>query len=168
VKLVCGPPAAGKTTYVKAHAGADDIVIDLDDIAREWGIGRDRSGTAVENLLEERNVRLAGLAQEPPERIAWVVLTAPSRSLRAWWSAVLGVRPGDLVLLIPPTKELYRRIMSDPDRRGMQVKYLQLAAKWILQERRNDPGVLRGDADLDGYPTDPLHPWNRGRESVSF
>src|SRR5262245_57291967 len=99
VRLVCGPPAAGKTTYVKTHAQPDDIVIDLDEIAREQGVGRDRSGLAVELLLEERNARLEALALEPAERTAWVVLTAPSRTLRRWWCQVLGVKPGDLVVL---------------------------------------------------------------------
>lgn len=34
VKVVVGPPAGGKTTYVAEHATANDIVIDLDAIAR--------------------------------------------------------------------------------------------------------------------------------------
>ena len=32
VKLVCGPVAAGKSTYVRRFAGKGDIVIDLDTI----------------------------------------------------------------------------------------------------------------------------------------
>ncbi len=34
VVIVMGPPAAGKSTYVREHASAADIVIDLDEIAR--------------------------------------------------------------------------------------------------------------------------------------
>jgi hypothetical protein len=34
VVVVIGPPAAGKTTYVREHARPEDIVIDLDEIAR--------------------------------------------------------------------------------------------------------------------------------------
>jgi hypothetical protein len=34
VKVVIGPPAAGKTTYVTDHATAHDVVIDLDALAR--------------------------------------------------------------------------------------------------------------------------------------
>jgi hypothetical protein len=34
VKLVCGPPAAGKTTYVLHNFTPGDIIIDLDVIAQ--------------------------------------------------------------------------------------------------------------------------------------
>lgn len=34
VTIVTGPPAAGKSTYVREHAASGDIVIDLDEIAR--------------------------------------------------------------------------------------------------------------------------------------
>lgn len=34
VVIVTGPPAAGKSTYVREHATADDLVIDMDRIAR--------------------------------------------------------------------------------------------------------------------------------------
>jgi hypothetical protein len=161
VKLVCGPPAAGKTTYVKAHACSTDLVIDLDLIAAEFGIGRDRYSLDVAELLEERNARLAALADEPANRLAWVVLTAPSRKLRAWWCEMLAVRPGDLILLVPPRAELYRRIMTDPARMAVRRRHLELAAKWFIQEQNNDPGVLRRGHDASGCPTDPLHPWNR-------
>jgi hypothetical protein len=146
---------------VRAHAGAGDIVIDLDDIAREHGYDRDRPTWAVGLLLEDRNARLEALAREPADRVAWVILTAPSRRLRQWWREQLNVRADDLVVLVPDTRELYRRITSDPDRRRVRTLHLRLAAKWFILERRNDPGILKGDCDEDGNPTDPLHPWNR-------
>jgi hypothetical protein len=34
VTVLIGPPAAGKSTYARTHAQPDDIVIDLDAIAR--------------------------------------------------------------------------------------------------------------------------------------
>lgn len=33
VRVVCGPPAGGKTSYVRDHASPDDVVIDLDALA---------------------------------------------------------------------------------------------------------------------------------------
>jgi hypothetical protein len=89
------------------------------------------------------------------------VLTAPSRALRQWWSDRLGVRRDDLVLLVPPRTELYRRIMADPDRAPVRRRHLELAAQWFIRERDNDPGILRSGHDASGNPTDPLHPWNR-------
>lgn len=37
IRTVCGPPAAGKTTYVAAHAADDDLVIDLDQLREQYG-----------------------------------------------------------------------------------------------------------------------------------
>ena len=37
IRTVCGPPAAGKTTYVAAHAAPDDLVIDLDQLREQYG-----------------------------------------------------------------------------------------------------------------------------------
>lgn len=37
IRLVCGPPAAGKTTYVKEKAGENDLVIDLDSLRAVYG-----------------------------------------------------------------------------------------------------------------------------------
>ena len=163
VRLICGPPAAGKTSYVKKHAAPGDIIIDLDLIAREYGYGYDRPSWVIGDMLDDRNARLARLAQEPPQRVAWVVLTAPSQSLRQWWRQALNVQRDDLVLLVPPWKELHRRIMADPARREVRQRHLQLVAKWFRLERNNDPGVIKQDIGEDGHPTDPLHPWNRTR-----
>jgi len=161
VRLICGPPAAGKTTYVRAHAAPDDIVIDLDEIAREHGFARHRPASITAPLLEERNARLAALANEPPQRVAWFIICAPSASLRRWWADMLDVLPDDVIVLTPPEDELRRRIMADPEREYVRSLHLGLVAQWYAHERRDDPGTINGGFDLDGFPTDPLHPWNR-------
>jgi hypothetical protein len=163
VMLICGPVAAGKSTYVRAHATPDDIVIDLDMIARERGYGRDRPLGAVGELLQERNRRLATLFDEPQSRVAWVILTAPSRALRQWWTRTLGVKRGDLILLTASRAELRRRIIADPDRVVVRDQHIALVDQWIARERANDPGIAKRGVNDDGTPTDPLHAWNRER-----
>ena len=135
VKLVCGPPAAGKSTFVRSHAGVDDIVIDLDMIAKEQGYGRNRPDHAFHSLLRKRNDRLAALATEQPERTAWVILSAPTVKLRRWWCEVLGVLDGDMVLLLPSRTELHHRVMNDPDRKDVIDEHLLWIDKWIMRER---------------------------------
>jgi len=162
VKLVCGPPAAGKTTYVRAHARADDIVIDFDLIAREMGFGLERSGDQVGEVLAERNARMAALAHEPAERLAWVVINAPSHRLREWWRGILNAE--EVVLLLPDRAELLRRIRNDPERQYDWARHYDLVNAWMMRERYNDPGIMKGDCDAQGMPTDPLHPWNRGSD----
>jgi 5-methylcytosine-specific restriction protein A len=160
VMLVCGPPAAGKSTYVKRHRGAFDIVIDLDSIAREHGYGRVRPPEATAVLLTDRNDRLAKLHGLPPKVVAWVIIGAPSQKLRAWWSNLLGVRDGGLIVLNPGRDELRRRIMNDPDRVEVRQLHIKLVDQWLARERENKAGrILRG-CDVDGWPSDPLHSWN--------
>lgn len=161
VILVCGPPASGKSTYVKNNSAASDIVIDLDTIAREQGYDRDRPASALETLLTIRNARLAALSEEPSDRVAWVILGAPSRSLRQWWRRTLGVKPDDQILLGPARAELRRRILNDPDRKHVVEKHYALVDQWLARERANDPGIAKRGVDDDGLPTDPLHAWNR-------
>lgn len=134
VCLICGPPASGKSTFVKANAGQDDIVIDLDTIAREYGMSRDRPSEAITMLLLDRNERLAALASEPPERTAWVIMGGAGVELRQWWCNALGVEPDHLVVLTPPQEELYRRIMCDMDRRDVQHLHMRLVDKWFAQD----------------------------------
>jgi HNH endonuclease len=58
--IVCGPPAAGKSTYVAAHKKPWDIVIDLDEIKAKL---EDQS---VGRAPATRNKLLANLASEGP------------------------------------------------------------------------------------------------------
>lgn len=151
VILVCGPPAAGKSTYVKQRARPEDIVVDLDLIAR---------GCAdLEAALIERNKRLAALSIEPEDRRAWVIVCAPSQSLRAWWASTLGAE--QVVLLNPARPILLRRVAQDPSRKFRWQEQVEAIDKWIARERDNYPGMMKSACDADGYPVDPLHPWNR-------
>jgi 5-methylcytosine-specific restriction enzyme A len=134
IKLICGPPAAGKSTYVRAHAGLGDIVIDLDMIARDQGMGRVRADDALKSLLQERNNRLAALAREPAQRTAWVILGAPTQRLRRWWCEALGVQSEDVVMLLPTRSELHRRVLNDPDRKQVIDQHLLWIDKWFMRE----------------------------------
>jgi 5-methylcytosine-specific restriction enzyme A len=134
VKLICGPPAAGKSTYVQANAGPHDIVIDLDAIAHDYGLGRARPDNALHSLLRARNDRLAALAREPAERTAWVIIGAPTQKLRRWWCQALHVQSDDLVLLLPSREELHHRVINDPDRKRVVDLHLTWIDNWLMRE----------------------------------
>jgi predicted kinase len=164
VMLVCGPPGAGKSSYVQAHKGPGDSVIEFDAIAAELGFTRQRGSLShahVGMVLDERNERLRALARAPADHTAWVVLNAPSSSLRAWWCQQLHVAPDDMVLLKPARDELERRIRADPNRASKIDLHTRLLDQWFERERANDVGVIAKGCDEFGNPVDPLHPWAR-------
>lgn len=132
VWLICGPPAAGKSTYVRNHAKPGDIVVDLDAIASEYGLGREYPWDTAAMLLQDRNQRLAALAKETSNRVAWVITTGGTGELRRWWCNVLGVEPDHLIVLVPPREELYRRIMADPERRSVRNIHMRVVDKWLM------------------------------------
>jgi hypothetical protein len=160
VVFVAGPPAAGKSSYVRKHAASCDIVIDFDAIGYQMGVSRERSSEQINLILAERNRRLAALADEPPQRTAWVIVTAPSRQLRKWWGDALGAKLMDRVLVCADRQICRERVRRDPTRRGMVNKYLRAIDQWFEREKNDDPGWLAPGCDANGYPRDQLHPWN--------
>lgn len=163
VMLVCGPPASGKTTYVRNHARPHDVVIDVDQIAEELGVRRYGMVDTddISEVLAIRNERLAALAHERSDRVAWFIVCAASPALRQWWCDVLGVKKQNMILLVPPQHELIRRIHNDPNRAHVQLRHINLVDQWFRRERLNDPHPIKPDTDYWGMPTDPLHHWNR-------
>ena len=160
VMLVCGPPGAGKNTYVAKHATPEDTVIDYDAIAQERGYLRDVPFDQVRIILQERNRRLATLSTKPANHVAWVIITAASNKLRQWWCAALGVKPDDLVLLVPNQNEIKRRIAADPTRKHVLSQQNKIVKQWFAREQANHPGYIASGCNANGEPTDPLHPWN--------
>jgi len=105
--VVAGPPAAGKTTYVSERASADDLVLDLDEIAVEIGLesSRDRANDDRNSLgmaIRERNSRLADFAKGRTRHPrCWLIATAGSFRQRQFWTdlgaELVVVNPGAVV-----------------------------------------------------------------------
>ena len=114
--IVCGPPAAGKSTYVDKHRRSDDLVIDLDAIIREsFGTARDVRLRDRISGLRIRNDRLKALATYNGEaRAAWFCTTAPLPGTRRKWSAML--RPQRVIVILTPRSECIDRVKRDPER----------------------------------------------------
>jgi hypothetical protein len=90
VTIVCGPPGAGKSTYVEERAEADDVIIDLDDCFIEvCGVhGHIASRQHLVAAMQVRNRRLAA-ALEGDSKL-WFIVGAPSDQERAQWQQRLG------------------------------------------------------------------------------
>ena len=130
--IVCGPPAAGKNAYVKAHAAADALVIDLDEIAASltgcaalhaW----DRRWLAP--ALARRNHLLRSLAElGRPWSEAWFIVGEPEAQWRDWWQEKL--RPRHVVVLATNADVCWARIAADPSRHAYRSEMSLAVAQW--------------------------------------
>lgn len=82
IRLVCGPPGAGKSTLVDEQKKPGDLVVDLDRI-RASGVSDDVA-RALRGVMEEK-------AREHTEGDVWIVRTLADPIARAEFSARVGV-----------------------------------------------------------------------------
>lgn len=135
VVLVCGASASGKSTYVNAHRGAGDLVIDLDEIAVGlFGDGgwrrRNWSREVLNKALERRNDLLVALAgPHAPWPRAWLIAAEPTPQGREWWRDRLGIERA--VVVMTAQIECLRRIESDPDRRAARAEQERIVSQWF-------------------------------------
>lgn len=117
VHMVCGPPGAGKTSYVREHKRAGDIVIDFDDFLEAVGAKRwDRSPAAIREAFRWRDGAIRGLSVAPRDgRQAWLIVCAPTAAERQQWLRALGPR-ADVIMLATPADICIQRINATPER----------------------------------------------------
>ena len=136
VTLVCGPPCAGKTTWVAGHARAGDLVLDLDVIARgELGspFGWDHAPRVLREAERLIRQRMRVLGERGPDRPAWVIRTIPDGHTRAVVAGNIGA--SRRVLLLPPRRVLEERAAARPD----PAETRGAIGRW-LAEYTPDPG----------------------------
>lgn len=144
--IVCGPPAAGKTTYVAQHKGDEDIVLDLDTIAiAAFGkpaalLGKDERLAC----LNSRNERLASLmANDAPGscNMAWLILTEPSAAKRQWWADTL--KPQSIIVMETPATECIARAKADTKQERPALVAQSISAWWQTYAKREGETVIR-------------------------
>lgn len=112
--LVTGPPCAGKTTYVEQRADPGDLVLDLDQIARDLGSTRywhhDPATLAKADTIMRRQV--LKVAATRAGRV-WIIRCVPDGRTRTGLAKM--VRADQVVVLLPPGRTLVSRARRRPD-----------------------------------------------------
>jgi len=141
VTLVCGPPCAGKTTYVRQHAVEGDVVLDLDDIAQDLGSDQEWLHARSTAMRANRRLRLGIVTVGNADAVsAWVIRCAPDGHRRRHLAYKL--RATSVVVLKPPVALVMERALSRPDHRKTQ----RLINNWYI-----DYSPAEGDITLEGF-----------------
>jgi len=129
--IVCGPPASGKSSYVKARSKPEDVVIDLDLIAGgRHSLPAAIRGGGLGEHLKTRNDMLASLHTMKRKGVrAWFIVGAPDAGERDNWASDLGASA--VVLMLVPMAVCFRRIVADPSREHTREHMAEAVASWF-------------------------------------
>lgn len=113
VVIVCGPPCAGKSTYVEQHKKPGDLVVDYDAVAQLLGSPREhghdyRFHKATETVIAQQ---LAAIERGTTPS-AWVIRSLPREADREALALRLGA---EVVLLDADDDVLIHRATARPD-----------------------------------------------------
>lgn len=129
VVLVCGPPAAGKTTHIAQHAQPGDMVIDFDQyLQRIGGVKWDTDQSKVRLAFNLRDADIRSL-QYRETGTAWLIAMAPTAKERAAWAEALG-RNLSIVMLDTPEAECIARVEADSTRKQASETMQKVIRQW--------------------------------------
>jgi len=135
VTIVCGPPAGGKSTYVRQHKKNGDYVIDLDAIASKLAGSTEHSWSfdVLDKAIKQRNKMLDGLADASNAK-AWFIVCEPSAANRGWWRDKL---KANTVVIETAANVCEQRIAADSERqrqKGNADQWWQIYSRSPLDE----------------------------------
>ena len=132
VIIVCGPPASGKTTFVKEHMKVGDCVIDLDLIKSALSM-RGKTQTTdnlLPTVLKIRDFLYAEIAANNIEcETVWVISGLPRERDRVELKKRLNA---DLVFLDVPQDVCIDRAMLDGERKD-KARQIEMIKKYFLK-----------------------------------
>lgn len=96
ITLVCGPPGAGKSTYVQDHAQPADLIVDYDNIGHALGSPDRHTHTAIHTVINAaRNAVLTQIRRaDHHARAVWIISTNPDAATMFPHHHLIYLHPG--------------------------------------------------------------------------
>lgn len=140
ITVICGPPGAGKSTYVTEHATAGDLIVDVDRLCEAISglpIYQKPFGL-VPYALAARDGILARL-EKAANVSAWIIATAPSVAerddLRVRFSA-------EVIVLEISMMSCLERIGEDERRAEKLGEWIPIVSRWWREYERSDEDTV--------------------------
>ena len=141
VTLVCGPPCAGKTTYVADRAMPGDTVLDIDVLARLNGSDRDHGHEGRYYRAAQTEYEALCAVVKTSDATAWVIRGAPEPEARQKLADACGATR--IIVLLPPRGVLYDRALErDAKVTCSAVDTMRAITKWFRRYTPDPADVL--------------------------
>ncbi|MEU0181785.1 AAA family ATPase [Streptomyces sp. NPDC006207] len=129
--VVTGPPAAGKSSWIRAHAKAVDVVIDLDLMALAMaGPGADHhshSDTLLKVVHRARQAAMYEAFKHLDTTDVYLIHTMPQAKAMAQYK-----RLGARIVVVDPGRAIVEQRVKDMRQSGMEA----VVTRWYQQRRR--------------------------------
>ncbi|HCZ47719.1 MAG TPA: hypothetical protein DCZ11_01800, partial [Gammaproteobacteria bacterium] len=128
-QLVCGPPGAGKSSYVRARMRRGELVVDFDELYQALtGLPvYDKPAAVMRYVQAARRALIACLASDHARPRSWVIATAAAGDERRRLAQQLDAA---VVVLAVPEGECVARIAADPRRAAKAEQWRPLVRRW--------------------------------------
>lgn len=130
VTIICGSPGSGKSTYVREHMQAGDLIIDLDWIykAISGRTGREKDEALMPFMWEIRDALYNRLTKPNNIKQAWIVGCLPKAGDRESLAKRFNA---DVILINKTKRECMQQILSDEGRLSDTSIYLKWMSDWF-------------------------------------
>lgn len=136
IRLICGPPGSGKTTYVKECAQRGDLIVDLDTFYQalsglEW---YDKPQPLLKYVLAARDGALDELAKSPMVD-AWIIGELPMKAERDGYRARFDA---EVTVLETPMVDCLLRIGEDERRSEQLGEWMPRVQSWWRRYEKDE------------------------------
>lgn len=141
MRLICGAPGSGKTTYVAQHAQRGDLIIDVDALyhAMSGLPWYDKPKSLLGHILAARDGALDELSRTPDVN-AWIIADVPTRTERDAFRARLNA---EVAVMETPVIDCLERISQDGRRAGQLQEWMPRVLDWWRRYERDErDGVI--------------------------
>lgn len=138
VTLVCGPPASGKSSFVRQRMRPGDLILDVDALFEALS-GQpvfEKPAAILPFVLAARDAALDRLASQPRGVAhAWVIACAPHPRERERLAERFNAH---VLVMETSAEECLRRIQADPLRASTAQRWAPLVRDWWHEYRRRE------------------------------